>query len=284
MAVVHGIIRPGESMRWQVKGADASTGAERLINVEAPDEGQALALANGQGLVVAAVQRLTSEAIAAGPGSVGAREGPSGATGSAVTKHQQSPGAIRFSRRAIWVVGLVLAGGLGAWYWASRPDDVVVVGSSADPAAAAAPAAGAPAIIRIRVLDVLSGIPGASTPERSEWPVTWTSHFTLAGGEAGVLSMQIDPADLNFASITLPMPPSNDDASAERVGATAKRFLRNVAPDYDGAGWWLSRAIKTVAEHPEQTQSTKTERATFTVRAFQSGKTRKLQVQMRLNR
>jgi hypothetical protein len=245
-------------MRSKAKGADVSTEAERSVNVEART-------ASG------------GVAIDSQPASAWG-ELPGGAIPKAPV------GGIRFSRRAMLLVVLVLAGGAGAWYWASRPDDAVVVGTTPVGTSSGWAGAAAPGVVRIRTMDVLAGIPGASTPERSEGPVTWTSHFALAGGESGVLTMRSDPADLNYASITLPTPAPNDDASTERVRVTARRFLRNVAPDYDGSGGWLTRAITTVAEHPEQTQSSKTDRATFTVRAFGSGKRARFMVEMRLNR
>ena len=189
---------------------------------------------------------------------------------------------VRHRRR--WVAGAVLAAaaGLAIWYWASRPADVVVVGAPAGTGSDWAGAA-APGVVRIRVADVLAGIPGASAPERTEGPVTWTSHLTLTGGESGVLTMRSDPADLNYASITLPLG-TGDEASAERTAATARRFLRNVAPDYDGIALWLGSAIKAAAEHPEQTPTTKNDRATFTVRVIRSGRERNFRVEMRVNR
>src|SRR6476646_1821101 len=189
------------------------------------------------------------------------------------------------ARRRRWVAAAVLAivAGLAIWYWASRPADVVVVGAPAGTGSDWAGAA-APGVVRVRVADVLAGIPGPSAPERTEGPVTWTWHFTLAGGEAGVLSMRSDPADLNYESITLPLA-AGDEASVDRTAAVARRFLRNVAPDYDGIGLWLGSAIKTATEHPEQPPpTTKNDRATFTVRAFRSGKGLSFRVEMRVNR
>lgn len=197
---------------------------------------------------------------------------------------EPSLGVDRVRHRRRWVAAAVLAvvAGLAIWYWATRPGDVAVVGAPAGTGSDWAGAA-APGVVRTRVADVLAGIPGASAPERTEGPVTWTSHFTLAGGEAGVLTMRSDPADLNYASITLPLG-TGDEASAERTAATARRFLRNVAPDYDGIGLWLGSAIKTAGEHPEQTPTTRNDRATFTVRAIHSGREPNFCVEMRVNR
>jgi hypothetical protein len=258
MAVIHGTIPTGEPMRTEVKVADVSIAPERLVDVEAPG---------------------ASAGIAAGARAAGAWDSVS--AGAAA---KAPAGGIRFSGRAMLLVAVVLAGGLAAWYWANRQDEVVVVGTAPAGTGAGWAGAAAPGVVRIRLMDVLAGIPAASTPERTEWPVTWTSHFTLAGAEAGVLTMRSDPADLNYASIALPLPAPNDDASADRVRVTARRFLRNVSPEYEGGGGWLTRAITTVAEHPEQTQTTKTERATFTVRALRSGKGAGFLVEMRLNR
>src|SRR5690349_20515464 len=96
----------------------------------------------------------------------------------------------RIRHRRRWIAGASLAviAGLAIWYWAGRPAGVVVVGARAGTGSDWAGAA-APGVVRIRVADVLAGMPGPSAPERTEGPVTWTSHFTLAGGEAGVLTM-----------------------------------------------------------------------------------------------
>jgi hypothetical protein len=198
MIEVQGIIPAGEFMRSNVKRADVSTEAARSVNVEAPT---------------------ASGGVAVDPQTARAR---GGLPGGAIAK--PPVGGIRFSRRAMLLIVLVLAGGAGVWYWASRPDDVEVVGTTPVGTSSGWAGAAAPGVVRIRTMDVLAGIPDASTPERSEGPVTWSSYFTLAGGEAGVLTMRSDPADLNYASITLPIPAPNDDASADRIRVTARRY------------------------------------------------------------
>jgi len=134
-------------------------------------------------------------------------------------------------------------------------------------------------------MDVMAGIPGASVPERGtddDGKVMWTSRFHLAGGEACSVKMKIDPADLIFASLTVTSRPG-DSLSARRAALIAKDFLRNVAPEFDGDSWFDS-AMATLARHPDQTPSSQTDRATFSLQSVDRASLDTVTVDFKLNR
>jgi hypothetical protein len=60
-------------MRWELKGADAASGADRVLNLEARDEAEARALGNYNGLYVESAQPAPTPAML--PYATGARRG-----------------------------------------------------------------------------------------------------------------------------------------------------------------------------------------------------------------
>jgi len=83
-------------------------------------------------------------------------------------------------QRVLLSIGAVIACGAIVWFWFGRHDDTKVVARFNDPAESAA------AHKKLRVMDVLAGFQGASTPERSydtDGRVLWTSQCYLLGGE-----------------------------------------------------------------------------------------------------
>jgi hypothetical protein len=181
-------------------------------------------------------------------------------------------------RGLLLVGGLLLCGAIG-WYWLAHHDDAKVVAHFTDPAEAAA------AHKNLRIMDVLAGFPGASASERSndtDGRVMWTSQFNLATGERGVMKMKIDPADLSFASMTLSLR-LRDGIARVHAAAAGKRFLQNVAPEFESAAW-VDAGLATLLEDTEQTISMRTTRAEFTMRCGQPRAGEELVVEFKLNR
>src|SRR5580765_4953411 len=106
------------------------------------------------------------------------------------------------SRRTKLVIGgvlLVVAAGV-FWFYLSGP--ATETRTTAADTEAPAPSAH----LGRRLADVLDGMPKPSTPQRSLGGLaTWTSTFELSASERATITMRTDPAELDYASLEIPI-------------------------------------------------------------------------------
>jgi len=159
-------------------------------------------------------------------------------------------------RKNFLIGGILLAAAAGVlWFYFSGP--TTETRTTAADTEAPAPSAH----LGRRLVDVLEDIPKPSTPQRSVGGLaTWTITCELGPTEHGLITLRTDPAELDYASLEIPLH-TDDNVMHARAKRIAKQFLHNIAPDFDG-GAWFDEGIAQMEVRAEQTRMKRTGRAT----------------------